>query len=318
MVHGLTGRAVASAPGKRTRGLAVSDDEPPPGRVVVEGLTFHYPPSPAAAEGGPALSDVSFRVEPGRVLGVLGTGGSGKTTLCLALNGIVPRRTGGAFAGRVVVGGWDTRHRPIAAMATRVALVFQEPEANFVGLSVEDEVAFGPENLGVPPPEIERRVVRALSQVDMAEHRAAGTARLSGGQKQRVAIAAALAMRPSVLVLDEPTAALDPVGSDEVLTVLAALKRDGESSILFVSQDADAIAALADDVIALDAGRIVLAGAPEAVFAPSHIPTLRRLGLPIPTVAEVAAGLNDRLGTEFAFLTSNHAAAVLAAALGGP
>ena len=289
----------------------------PPGLVEVEDLTYRYPPH-AGAEPVRALDRVSFRVEPGQMLGVLGTGGSGKSTLCLAMNGIVPQRTGGTIGGRVLVGGWDTRRQPVAELATRVALVFQEPEANFVGLAVEDEVAFGPENLGLPRPEIAARLAWALDRVGMAEYRKATPARLSGGQKQRVAIAAALAMRPAVLVLDEPTAALDPVGAAEVLAALAALKATGDTTIVLVSQDADVLAASADRLLVLDAGRVVVAGPPHEVFAGDRLRELDQLGLMIPTMPAVAAGVNDRLDTTFGFLTPAEAAAALSGPLSSP
>jgi energy-coupling factor transporter ATP-binding protein EcfA2 len=286
---------------------------PPPGEVVVDHLTYRYPASPGNV--APTLRDVSFHVESGRLLGILGASGSGKTTLCLALNGIVPRRTGGTIAGRVSIGGWDTRHRSIAEMATRVGMVFQEPEGNFLGLAVEDEIAFGPENLGVPPAEIARRVDWALACVGMSEYYAASPSHLSGGQKQRVAIAAALAMQPAVLVLDEPTAALDPVGAAEVLTVLGHLRTVGQTTIILVSQDADLLAAHADQIIVLDAGSIVAAGLPHEVFAPERLAELSDRGLPTPAVGEIALDLNRRLGTNFAFLTDEQAQSALAAGL---
>ena len=287
----------------------------PPGLIEIDDLSYQYPPPHPGAEPVRALHRVSARVEPGQVLGICGTGGSGKTTLCLALNGIVPHRTGGTFGGTVLIGGWDTRHHPVAALATRVALVFQEPEGNFVGLAVADEVAFGPENLGVPPLEIERRVDWALARVSMRPHREAAPAKLSGGQKQRVAIAAALAMRPAVLVLDEPTAALDPVGAAEVLDLLATLAAAGETTIVLVSQDADALAAHADQIIALDAGQVVASGTPRELFAPNRLAALRQRGLPTPAAAELAATINARLGTTHAFLTAAEAEQALSAEL---
>ena len=295
--------------------VVVEEQPLPPGLVVVEDLTYAYPPPSAGADPVRALDGISFGVKPGEMLGILGTGGSGKSTLCLALNGIVPQRTGGTFGGRVLVGGWDTRRRPVAELATRVAIVFQEPEGNFVGLAVEDEVAFGPENLGLPRPDIAERVAWALDRVGMTAHRDASPARLSGGQKQRVAIAAALAMRPAVLVLDEPTATLDPVGAAEIAHALTALKAAGNTTVVLVSQDADLLAAHADRLLLLDAGRVVTAGPPREVFADDRMPELGRLGLAIPTLPAVAAGINDRLDTAFAFLTPEEAAAALSAPL---
>ena len=289
-------------------------DATPGGLIEVDGLTYRYP----SQDGDPlaaALDNVSFRVEPGQLLGVLGTSGSGKTTLCLTLNGIVPQRTGGVMAGSVRIGGWDTRRRPVAELATKVACVFQEPDANLVGLSVEDEVAFGPENLGVPGQEIGRRVDWGLARVGMERHREASPARLSGGQKQRVAIAAALAMRPAILVLDEPMAALDPVGAAQVLALVDRLRAPADTTIVLVSRDADVLAEHADHVLALDAGRVVAAGSPRDIFAGQRLAEFARRGLPTPQLAQVAAGINERLGTAFAFLTEEQARITLSQAL---
>jgi energy-coupling factor transporter ATP-binding protein EcfA2 len=289
----------------------------PAGLVEVESLSFTYPPTHRGAEAVRALAGVSFRVEPGETLGIVGTGGSGKSTLCLALNGIVPHRTGGVIGGRVRIGGWDTKRRTVAELTTRVALVFQEPEANFVGLSVEDEVAFGPENLGVPREEIARRVAWALARVGMERERERSPRTLSGGEKQRVAIAAALAMRPAVLALDEPTAALDPEGAADVLAVIRALTAAGETTTVLVAEDAGVLAAHADRVLALAGGRVVAAGTPGEVFAPGRVAALRELGLPVPPASEIGAELNGRLGTGFEFVTVEEALAVLTAELAG-
>ncbi len=286
-----------------------------PGTVDVSALSYSYPPTHAGAAPTPALHDVTFQAEPGEILGIIGPTGSGKSTLCLALNGIVPHRTGGTFRGTVLIGGWDTRQVEIAAMATRVAMVFQQPESNFVGLSVADEVAFGPENLGVAPAEIANRVDWALDRVRMASYRESTPARLSGGQKQRVAIAAALAMRPAVLVLDEPTAALDPVGADEVSDVLADLAAERRTTIILVSHDADALATCADRILVLDAGRIIASGPPSSIFAGDSLSNLQARGFAVPVIAELAATLNAELGTSFAFLTVEQAHQDLAAAL---
>ena len=286
-----------------------------PGEVAIRGLTFTYPAQAGLPAPAPALIDVSLTVEPGAILGVLGTSGAGKSTLCLALNGIVPRRTGGVFRGEVTIGGWSTREHEVAALATRVAMVFQQPDSNFVGLSVVDEVAFGPEQLGVPAAEIERRVDWALARVEMSAYRDRLPAQLSGGQKQRVAIAAALAMQPAVLVLDEPTAALDPVGVDEVTSVLAALAAGRETTIILVSQDVDSLVETADMLLVLDAGRVIATGTATDVFAPAALPELVARGIPVPTATRVRAALNERLGTAFTFTTDADATRELAVAL---
>ncbi len=271
-----------------------------PGTVIVRDLAFRYPPWRPGLAPVQALDGISFHAEPGQTIGIYGTGSSGKSTLCLALNGIVPQATGGTIRGEVMIGGWSTRTHPIAELASRVALVLQDPDASLIGRSVADEVAFGPENLGVPPAEIEQRIETALDRVGMAAYRSRRSSQLSGGEKQRVAIAAALAMQPAILVLDEPTVALDPQGSAAVADVLRTLVTEKRTTIILMTQDPDLLAALTDELLILNAGRVVRRGTPREVFA--HGAELRRLVLTPPPLANVAEQLNAMLETNFTFL----------------
>ncbi len=284
-----------------------------PATVIVRDLAFRYPPLHPGFEPVQALDGISFHARPGHTIGIYGTSGSGKSTLCLALNGIVPQATGGTIRGEVMIGGWNTRTHPVAELASRVALIFQNPDASLIGRSVEDEVAFGPENLGVPPEEIDRRIETSLARVGMAAARGRGSSQLSGGEKQRVAIAAALAMQPAVLVLDEPTAALDPQGTTAVASVLAALIAEKRTTIILVTQDPDLLAALADELLILDAGRVVRRGTPQEVFA--HGAELRAIGLSLPPLAYVAERLNAMMNTDFTFLDQEMALQSLTDAL---
>lgn len=276
--------------------------------VCIENLRFAYPPLEPGGAPQSVLQGISLSVRRGEVLGLLGVTGSGKSTLCLALVGIVPHSTGGVFGGDVWVTGLNTKRERVATLAQQVGLVFQDPEMQFFNMTVEDEVAFGPESLGLPRSEIAVRIDWALRAVRMTAYRQASPFHLSGGQKQRVALAAILAMRPAVLVLDEPTANLDPVGKTEVLAVLAELKAQG-MTIVLVEQDAEVLAALADRLAVLVEGRLVLEGTPREVFA--HPATVQALGLDVPQLSQLAELFRERAGRPYDFLTLEEAVTCL-------
>jgi energy-coupling factor transport system ATP-binding protein len=219
----------------------------------VERLSFSYP------GGAPALRDVTLSLEPGEVVALLGPSGSGKTTLVRALAGLVPHFHGGRFAGRVVVAGLDTRQARPAELAGTVATVFQDPEDQVVMTIVANEVAFGLENLGVPPSEIWPRVEHALASVDALHLWGRKTVELSGGELQRVCLASALALEPSLLLLDEPTSQLDP---DAAALFLAAVERLGATVVLSEHRVARALE-LATRVLFVEHGRVLL-DAPRA------------------------------------------------------
>jgi energy-coupling factor transporter ATP-binding protein EcfA2 len=287
------------------RSVSVSRAHPP--LVEFRDFVYRYPPMIEGGELVTALDGVSFSVQPGAVLGVTGTTGSGKSTLCLAMNGIVPHSTGGSLRGDVLIGGVSVKTSSVPELAGRVGLVFQDPESNLVGLTVEDEVAFGPENLGVPPAEIAERVEWSLGAVGMLDARERASSHLSGGQKQRVAIAAVLAMQPELLVLDEPTAQLDPSGKAEVVAAISGLReRAGTSlTVVIVEQDADILLALAGSVLVLDAGRVALEGTPESVLG--RVSELRRLGVSAPQIADLCFDLGQTTGLAVSCLTRHDA-----------
>jgi energy-coupling factor transporter ATP-binding protein EcfA2 len=273
--------------------------------IIVEDLRYAYPPLEPDGQAVPVLRGVNLRVKRGEVLGLMGTTGAGKSTLCLALAGIVPHSTGGEFGGTVLVAGMNTRHHPVAALAPKVGLVFQDPETQLFNMTVEDEVAFGPESLGLPRAQIIERLDWALCVTDMEAYRGRSPFHLSGGQKQRVALAAMLAMRPEILVLDEPTSELDPCGKAEVMAVLAELKRNAGISMIFVEQDAEALAYLADRLAVLQEGRIVLEGSPRELFGqPAR---LRTLGLDTPQLSLTAEILRERTGQPYEFFSLTEA-----------
>jgi energy-coupling factor transporter ATP-binding protein EcfA2 len=224
--------------------------------AAVSGLTFAYP-----AAGAEALVDVSVTLEPGEVVALLGPSGSGKSTLVRALAGLVPHFHGGRFAGRVLVAGRDTRRARPAEIAGDVATVFQDPEDQVVMATVDNEVAFGLENVGTPPAEIPGRVEEALAAVGALHLGGRRTAELSGGELQRVCLASALALRPRLLLLDEPTSQLDPAGAEAFLEAVSALG----ACVVLSEQRVDRALALADRVLFLEGGRLLL----DAARAPA-------------------------------------------------
>jgi len=271
-----------------------------PPLITIDNLTYAYPPAQPGAEPEWILNGIDLEIAAGEFVAVMGPTGGGKTTLCLALNGIVPHSTGGIIGGDVIVDGLNTKRQPVAEVARRVGLVFQEPETQLFNMTVEMEVAFGLENLGLPRTEMNERIEWALSLVRMQGWRQRSPFQLSGGQKQRVAIAAMLAMQPKILVLDEPTANLDPVGKREVFAAVQTLRQQLAMTIIMVSHESEQIAEFADRVVVLHEGKIALSGSPTAVF--SQITTLQQIGLAAPQVSELAYHLNRQHGTAYDFV----------------
>lgn len=252
--------------------------------IRVENLTFEYDKD--GTEKTRAIDDVSFTIEKGSFTAIIGQNGSGKSTLARNLNGLlVPT------SGRILVDGMDTADdSKIWDIRSRVAMVFQNPDNQIVSSIVEDDVAFGPENLGVDPAEIRRRVDDALKRVDMYHLRNKAPHQLSGGQKQRIAIAGAVAMRPECIVFDEPTAMLDPKGRREVLEIVRELNSQGITTILITHFMEEA--AQADEIIVMDRGQVKLQGAPVEIFR--SIDVLREISLGVPPVVELTEELRSR------------------------
>lgn len=281
--------------------------------ITVEQLHYAYPPTLPGGEPHWVLRGVDLAVERGEFVSIMGPTGVGKSTLCMALNGLVPQSTGGVIRGRVVVLGRETRRTPVAELAAHVGIVTQDPESQLFCTTAEDEVAFGPENLGLDPREIAERVEWALTVVNMADYRLRSPTQLSGGQKQRVAIAASLAMLPEVLILDEPTASLDPVGQFEVFGVIERLCRERSMTIVMVSHDAERVAEFSDRLAVMWEGRIVCVDSPGRIFEDTDL--LQQVGLATPQVSEVAVALNHRYGTAHHFILLDKAERALRQAL---
>jgi energy-coupling factor transport system ATP-binding protein len=239
----------------------------------------------------PVLDGVTMSLSAGEMAVVIGPSGCGKSTLMLALNGIVPKVLGGKIAGQVRVAGLDPLEHEMAEMALKVGLVFQDPDSQLASIFVRDEVAFGMQNLLYDRPTIMARMREALAFVGLDEMAQRDIFSLSGGEKQRVAIASILALQPSVIVLDEPTANLDPVGGYEVTQVVGELRSRLGATLLVVEHDISNLAILADRLIVMVEGRIRFDGPPREVLARHGREIRDELGLWIPQAAEVALEL---------------------------
>lgn len=234
-----------------------------------------------------ALSGLNLEVRKGEFLAVVGPNGSGKSTLARYFNALLT-----PAAGTVLVDGLDTgRPENVWEVRRRVGMVFQNPDNQIVSSLVEEDVAFGPENLGLPSDEVRQRVDEALQLTGLPEYRRHAPHLLSGGQKQRLAIAGVLAMRPACLVLDEPSAMLDPAGRRELMTTLVRLNRSRGVTVILVTHFMEE-AARADRIAVMSRGRLASLGSPALVFA--GIELLEELGLELPLPAEIARGLKKR------------------------
>ena len=254
--------------------------------IQVEHLTHTYmTDSPFAAT---ALEDVSLTIEDGELVGLLGHTGSGKTTLVQHLNGLLK-----PTSGRVVVDGLDITEKGVSLLEVRrrVGLVFQYPEYQLFEETVAKDVAFGPKNLGLSEQEVDQRVRYALQEVGLVYDEIAERSpfELSGGQMRRVAIAGVLAMRPGTLILDEPTAGLDPAGRRSILGMIRELHAAGGLTVVMVSHNMDDISSLATRLVVMSRGRMVLTGTPREVF--QHRELLSSIGLGIPQAAELTQQL---------------------------
>ena len=252
--------------------------------ISAEHLAYTYP-GVEGTPGIPVFEDLNLTVREGSFVAVLGTNGCGKSTLAKHFNSIL-LPTG----GKVYVCGIDTSNEDrILTVRRNVGMVFQNPDNQIVANVVEEDVAFGPENLGIASPEIRRRVDSALKQVEMYEYREHAPHLLSGGQKQRVAIAGIIAMEPRCIVLDEPTAMLDPRGRREVIDTIGRLNREKGITVVLITHHMDE-AAKADRVVVLNKGKVAADGTPQQVFA--QVELLHSLGLASPETVELCWELN--------------------------
>jgi energy-coupling factor transport system ATP-binding protein len=255
--------------------------------LTLESVTYRYAGAPR-----PSLHEVSLGLHSGEVLGLVGASEAGKTTICLVASGLAPRTVGGTLTGRLLLDGEETAPLAMHQLAGRIGIAFASPATQLSGVAatVYEEVAFGPMNLGVPRSELIARTEEALSALRIESLADRDPAQLSGGQQQLVAIAGLLALRPAHLILDEPTAQLDPAGTAMVAAALGALAANG-ASILVAEQKTDLLAGICSRVVAIDAGRVVLDGPADDVLAD---PRLTDLGVAPPAAVRLRRAAADR------------------------
>lgn len=249
--------------------------------IKIQGLTFFYNNTKE-----PALNNINLNIEEGEFVGVIGPTGAGKSTLTLCLNGVIPHFQRGDFYGEVIVDGKDTVENDCASIAYSLGSVFQDPEAQIVTSVVEDEIAFGLENLNIPRNEIAVRIKEGLEMAGISDLRKSSTTQLSGGQKQRVAIAAAIALRPKILVLDEPTSELDPQGSQDIFKILKKLNTEYNITIVVVEQKIQLLTEHCDRLVVMNKGCVILDGPVRSVLGEQK--TLEEIGIHCSPVTRLA------------------------------
>ena len=249
--------------------------------IEINQIEFSY-----QEEATPALKDISFSINKGEWVAIVGHNGSGKSTLAKAINGLhLPQK------GTVTVGGMTLSEESVWDVRRMVGMVFQNPDNQFVGATVEDDVAFGLENQGIERSEMQRRVQDALEKVKMQEFATREPARLSGGQKQRVAIAGVVALRPDIIILDEATSMLDPEGRDDVIATIRKIKEESDLTVISITHDIDE-AASANRILVMRDGELYQEGTPDEIFSAG--PELVSLGLDLPFPEKLKSALKDR------------------------
>lgn len=260
--------------------------------IVFDHFTYSYPTKQNA------LVDIDLKIYHGETIGIIGPNGSGKSTLCKSLNGLVPHFYGGTVKGRVYVTGIDTLETTVDKLSIKVGLVFQEPETQLSGLAitVEDEVGFGLSMLGVDPRVIRERVKEALQIVGLEGFEKRSPLELSGGEQQRLAIATVLAMKPEIIVLDEPVALLDPIGKYQVLSTVRKLAVEEGLTVIIAEHEIEELANIVDKIVVLYEGRAVSVNDSKAVL--SEVEKLRAIGVDPPSITELMFMLKNELDIE--------------------
>ncbi|QRN85247.1 ATP-binding cassette domain-containing protein [Clostridia bacterium] len=255
--------------------------------IEAKDFSYNYP-----RRENQVLKDLNFKVEEGEFIAIMGRNGAGKSTLCQALDGVIPHLHGGSVWGNIVIDGLDTQDVEVATMAQKIGIVLEDPEAQLFTTRVDDEIAFGIENLCLPREEIIERIKWATKVVRLEGYGDREPTALSGGQKQRCAIAATLAMKPKIMVLDEPTSQLDPIGTYEVFDVIKSLKEEYGMTVLVTTHKSEHIAQYADKIMVLEDGKIVAFDTPQAIFRNSEL--LEHVAVRPPQVSLLASYLNSK------------------------
>lgn len=268
--------------------------------LEVENLTFKYEEDQEA----PTLDGVSFAVQAGEWVSIIGQNGSGKSTTARAIDGLLEN-----VSGNIKIDGQILSSENVWALRQKIGMVFQNPDNQFVGATVEDDVAFGMENQGIPREEMILRVDQALKQVNMLEFKGKEPARLSGGQKQRVAIAGISALRPEIIILDEATSMLDPTGRAEIMRVIREIKAEYNLTVLSITHDLDE-ATLSDRVLVMRAGKIIKSAKPEELFGSGE--DMINIGLDMPFTSNLAEDLRADFNLPEKYLNEEELAELLA------
>jgi energy-coupling factor transporter ATP-binding protein EcfA2 len=272
----------------------VGGSHPPPstGKKIMSALVeFNNVTYTYARSTKPAIEDISFSIEPGEFVALIGPSGAGKSTLCYCFNGSIPQLFNGSMSGNLNIAGCDPFEDDIPVLAQHVGLVVQNARTQLFNVTVIQEVGFGCENLGLPRPVILERVKQALDFVGLSGLEEREPTALSGGQQQRLAIACVLAMDPEILVLDEPTSELDPIGAEQVMDVIARMNQELGKTILLVTHDMEFVTKYASRVMLLNDRRLIMDGTPQEIF--SKVELLAQSRIRPPQVCEVAEGLRQ-------------------------
>lgn len=276
--------------------------------VTIDDVTFTY------LDGEePAIKNINLKVKKGEILMITGPSGAGKTTVCRLINGLIPHYFRGKFEGKVLVNEVDIKKATIGALSQTVGLLFQDPSSQLVCPTVMDEVAFGPENLGVEPAEIRHRVEDILKAVRLKGYEERNPHSLSGGEQQACALAAVMAMKPEIYVLDEPTSNLDPLGSHQVISLLVELSRREKKTMIIVEHKMEDLLPLVDRLVVMDNGKIILDGEVQKIL--ENVEFMEKIGLKPPQVTLLASKLRKHVSLEKLPLTLEEGIAIFGKAL---